>query len=165
MATKTPTGKDACDLLDADHRAVKKLFKDYEEIAGSRARGAAQRRLELAHRICRDLTVHAQVEEEIFYPRLRAALREGRPLDEAQVEHQTLKDLIDQLQSMDTADDAFDARVKVLGEYVDHHVKEERSTLFAKARAARRLDLVAMREEIAARKEALEAELEEALPG
>mgnify|MGYP000570655597 CR=1 FL=1 len=66
MATSR-TGKDACDLLDADHRALKKLFKEYHELAGSRARGAAQRRLELAHRICRELTVHAQVEEEILY--------------------------------------------------------------------------------------------------
>ncbi len=164
MPTKNSAGKDACDLLDADHRAVKKMFKEYEELAGSRARGAAQRRLELAHRICRELTVHAQVEEELLYPRLRAVTRESAALDEAEVEHQTMKDLIAQLQVMDAADEAFDARVKVLGEYVDHHVKEERGEIFTRARAARRLDLVALREEIAARKEALEAELEEAMP-
>ncbi len=164
MPTRSPAPKDACDLLDADHRAVKKLFKEYEEIAGSRARGAPQRRLELARRICRELTVHAQVEEEVFYPRLRAVIREGAMIDEAEVEHQTMRDLIDQLEAMGTADDGFDARVKVLGEYVDHHVKEERNDLFIKARAARRLDLVALRDEIAARKQALEAEMEEAMP-
>ena len=62
--------KDACDLLDADHKAVKKLFNAYEELAGSKARGAAQKRLELARQICQELTVHAQIEEEIFYPAL-----------------------------------------------------------------------------------------------
>ncbi|MFD0666472.1 hemerythrin domain-containing protein [Ramlibacter sp. MAHUQ-53] len=162
MPTRSSTAKDACDLLDADHRAVRKLFKEYEELAGSRARGAAQRRLGLARQVCRELVVHAQVEEEIFYPRLRAVIREGALLDEAEVEHQTMRDLIGQLQAMDTADDAFDARVKVLGEYVEHHVKEERSDLFTRARAARKLDLVALREEIAQRKEALLAEREEA---
>ncbi len=153
MATRTE--KDACDLLDADHKAVKKMFKDYEELTGSRARSAAQKKLDLAHQICQELTVHAQVEEEIFYPAVRAAIKESELLDEAEVEHQTCKDLIAQLQSATEADDMFDAKVKVLGEYIDHHVKEERGEMFPKARAARRLDLVALRDEIAARKEEL----------
>jgi hemerythrin superfamily protein len=67
MPTRAP--KDACDLLDADHRKVQKMFKDYEELAGSRARGAAQKKMDLARQICMELTVHAQIEEEIFYPR------------------------------------------------------------------------------------------------
>jgi hemerythrin superfamily protein len=157
MATRTE--KDACDLLDADHKAVKKMFKDYEELAGSRARSAAQKKLDLAHQICQELTVHAQVEEEIFYPAVRAAIKETDLLDEAEVEHQTCKDLIAQLQSATEPDDRYDARVKVLGEYIDHHVKEERGEMFPKARAARGLDLVAMRDEIAARKEELMAEM------
>ncbi len=154
----TRTGKDACDLLDADHRAVKKLFKEYEELAGSRARSAAQKKTELARRICLELSVHAQVEEEIFYPALRAAMKDGDLLDEAQVEHQTQRDLIHQIREMDGMGDLFDAKVRVLGEYVDHHVKEERNEIFPKARAARKLDLVAMRAQIEERKEALMAE-------
>jgi hemerythrin-like domain-containing protein len=155
----TRAGKDACDLLDADHRAVKKMFKEYEELTESRARGAAQKRLDLARQICMELTVHAQIEEEIFYPALRAAIKDTDLLDEAEVEHQSAKDLIAQIQEGMEADDKFDAKVKVLGEYVDHHVKEEKSEIFTKARAARKLDLVAMREELEARKEELMAEM------
>ncbi len=119
------SGKDACDLLDADHRAVKKMFKEYEELTGSRARSAAQKKLELAHRICQELTVHAQIEEEIFYPAVRAAIKDTDLLDEAEVEHQTLRSLVAQIQRASEADDMIDAKVKVLGEYVEHHVKEE----------------------------------------
>lgn len=159
MAT-TRNEKDACDLLDADHKAVKKMFKDYEELAGSKARGAAEKRLQLARTICTELTVHAQVEEEIFYPALRAVLKDTDMLAEAEVEHAGAKDLIAQLNGMEQADEMFDAKVKVLGEYIDHHVKEERNEIFPKARANRKLDLVAMRDEITARKEELQAEVE-----
>ena len=151
--------KDACDLLDADHRAVKKMFKEYEELTGSRARGAAQKRMELARQICHELTVHAQIEEDIFYPALRAALKDTDALAEAEVEHQSAKDLIAQIEGMGEADEMFDAKVKVLGEYVDHHIKEERNELFTKARSARKLDLVAMRDELMARKEELVGEM------
>jgi len=147
--------KDACDLLDADHKAVKKLFNAYEELAGSKARGAAQKRLELARQICQELTVHAQIEEEIFYPALRAAIKETDLLAEAEVEHASAKDLIAQIEGLSEPDEKYDAKVKVLGEYIDHHVKEERNEIFPKARSARKLDLVAMRDELAARKEEL----------
>ncbi|MEJ6023849.1 hemerythrin domain-containing protein [Ramlibacter sp. PS4R-6] len=156
MATRE---KDACDLLDADHKNVKKMFKEYEELAGSRARSAAQKKMDLARQICMELTVHAQVEEEIFYPALREAIKDTDLIDEATVEHQTAKDLIAQIQQAGEADDMFDAKVKVLGEYIDHHVKEERGEMFPKARSARKLDLVAMRDEIEARKEELMAEM------
>lgn len=146
---------DACTLLDADHRAVKKLFKEYDDLAGSQARGAAQKKLELARQICQELTVHATIEEEIFYPALREALKETDVLAEAEVEHAGAKDLIAQIEAMEDADEMFDAKVKVLGEYIDHHVKEERNQIFPKARSARGLDLVAMRDELQARKEAL----------
>src|SRR6476469_6425154 len=145
MATTSRAGKDACDLLDADHRAVKKMFKEFEELTQSRAKGAAQKKLDLARQICMELTVHAQIEEEIFYPALRQAIKDTDMLDEAAVEHQSAKDLIAQIQEAAEPDDMFDAKVKVLGEYIDHHVKEERGDIFTKARAARRLDLVAMR--------------------
>jgi hemerythrin superfamily protein len=147
--------KDACDLLDADHRAVKKMFKEYDELTGSRARSAGQKKLELARQICHELTVHAQIEEELFYPALRAVLKETDIVAEAEVEHQSAKDLIAQIEGMAEADEMFDAKVKVLGEYIDHHVKEERGEIFPKARAARKLDLVAMRDEMMTRKEEL----------
>jgi hemerythrin superfamily protein len=156
MATRE---KDACDLLDTDHKNVKKMFKEYEELAGSRARSAAQKKMDLAMQICQELTVHAQVEEEIFYPRLREAIKDTDILDEAEVEHQTAKDLIAQIQSAGEPDEMFDAKVKVLGEYIDHHVKEERNEIFPKARGARKLDLFGMRDEIEARKEELMAEM------
>ena len=153
MATRT--AKDACDLLDTDHKNVKKMFKEYEELTNSRGRSVAQKKMDLARQICHELTVHAQVEEEIFYPALRAVLKDTDLLAEAEVEHQSAKDLIAQIESMDAADEMFDAKVTVLGEYIDHHVKEERNEIFPKARAARRLDLVAMRDELMQRKEEL----------
>ena len=157
MATRA--AKDACDLLDTDHRNVKKMFKEYEELTNSRSRSATQKKIELARQICMELSVHAQIEEEIFYPALRAALKDTDLLDEAEVEHQTAKDLIAQIEGESEADDKFDAKVKVLGEYIDHHVKEEKNEIFPKARSARKLDLVAMRDELEARKEELMSEM------
>lgn len=147
--------KDVCDLLDADHKAVKKMFKEFESLTESRARNAPQQRLDLARQICVELTVHAQVEEEIFYPALRQAMKETDLIAEAEVEHQTAKDLIAQIQAATTADESFNAKVKVLGEYIDHHVKEERNEIFPKARAAKKLDLIAMRSDVEARKQVL----------
>ena len=151
--------KDACDLLDADHRAVKKMFKEYEELTSARGRGVQQKKMDLARQICNELTVHAQIEEEIFYPALREALKDTDMLAEAEVEHQSAKDLIAQIEAMGEPDEMFDAKVKVLGEYIDHHVKEERSEIFTKARSTRKLDLVAMRDELEARKEELMSEM------
>jgi hemerythrin superfamily protein len=158
MATRA--GKDACDLLDTDHKNVMKMFKEYEELTGSRARSAAQKKMDLARQICMELTVHTQIEEEIFYPALRAVLKDTDMLDEAAVEHQSAKELIAQLEAAGEADDMYDAKVKVLGEYVNHHIKEERGEIFPKARSARKLDLVAMRDELESRKEELMAEME-----
>src|SRR4051794_41011601 len=149
--------KDACDLLDADHREVKKLFKQFEELSSSRSKRAVQQRREIAEEICQQLTVHAQIEEEIFYPALRNAIKDTDVLAEAEVEHASAKELIAQIQGGALEDEAFDARVTVLGEYIDHHVKEERNEIFPKARGARRLDLVAMREQLQSRKEELMA--------
>lgn len=159
MPTTAKREKDACDLLDADHKAVKKMFKEYEELMESKSRSANQKRYDLATEICNELTVHAQIEEEIFYPAVRAAIRESDLLAEAEVEHQTAKDLISQIEAATEVDEMFDAKVIVLGEYIDHHVKEERNEMFPKARAARGLDLVSLRGELEARK----AELMESL--
>ena len=116
------------------------------------------RKQELARTICQELTVHATIEEEIFYPAVRAAIKDNDLLDEAEVEHASCKELIAQIEASDTSDSKFDAKVTVLGEYIDHHVKEERSEMFPKARAARRLDLVALRGVLEARKADLLAE-------
>ncbi|VWX62481.1 Hemerythrin [Burkholderiales bacterium 8X] len=159
MATTKRSTSDACSLLDADHRKVKKMFKDYEELTGSRAASATRKKRELANEICNELSVHAQIEEEIFYPALRAAIKDTDLLDEAEVEHASAKDLIAQIRDASDVDDMFDAKVKVLGEYIDHHVKEERSEIFTKARATRKLDLVAMKEQMQMRKEELMNEL------
>ncbi|QRF61861.1 hemerythrin domain-containing protein [Variovorax paradoxus] len=149
---------DACSLLDTDHKNVKKLFTAYDQLAGSKAASATEKKRQLAQQICAELTAHTQIEEEIFYPALREALKETDLLDEAEVEHASAKDLIAQIQDAEEIDEMFDAKVKVLGEYIDHHVKEERNEMFPKARAAKGLDLVTMRELLAARKEELMAE-------
>ena len=159
MPTTKRAEPDACSLLDADHRNVKKLFKSYEELTASRAASASQKKRDLANEICMELTVHAQIEEEIFYPAVREAIKDTDLLDEAEVEHASAKDLIAQIQDATDVDDKFDAKVTVLGEYIDHHVKEERNEMFVKARAARNLDLVALRRQLEARKEELMAEM------
>jgi hemerythrin superfamily protein len=160
MPTTTKRSEpDACSLLDTDHRNVKKMFKEYETLAGSKAASASQKKRDLANQICMELTVHAQIEEEIFYPAVRQAIKDTDLLDEAEVEHASAKELIAQIQDATDADDKFDAKVTVLGEYVDHHIKEERNEIFVKARAARGLDLVALREQLETRKEELMGEL------
>lgn len=158
MPTTKRAEPDACSLLDADHKNVKKMFTAYEELTKSKAASASQKKRELADQICMALTVHTRIEEEIFYPAVREAIKETDMLDEAEVEHASAKDLIAQIHDASDVDDKFDAKVKVLGEYIDHHVKEERNEMFPKARASK-LDLVAMRQQLAARKEELMAEL------
>jgi hemerythrin-like domain-containing protein len=157
MATRS--AKDACDLLDADHRNVRKMLQDYEELTEARGRNSAQSKIDLARQICMELTVHAQIEEEIFYPALREAIKDTDLLDEAAVEHQSAKELMAQIEAGAEADDMFDAKVKVLGEYVDHHIKEEKNEIFPKARATRKLDLIGMRDELEARKKVLMSEM------
>lgn len=156
-AARTPV--DACSLLDADHKKVKKLFKAFEPLAESKAKTAPEKRREVADQICLELTVHAQIEEEIFYPALREAIKDEDLLDEAEVEHASAKDLIAQIREGDEHDPKWCAKVIVLGEYIDHHVKEERNEMFVKARATRQLDLVAMRDQLMARKEQLMEEM------
>jgi hypothetical protein len=155
----TAKQKDACDLLDADHKAVKKMFTEFEELAESR--GGREKKRMLADKICRELTVHAQIEEEIFYPAVRKAIKEELMMNEAEVEHATAKELISQIQEMGPGDTLFGAKVLVLGEYLDHHVKEERSEMFPKARASK-VDLIKMRDTLQSRKEELMASLERA---
>lgn len=144
--------KDAIALLKQDHANVKAMFKEFEGL-GDRAFAGKKK---LADKICLELTRHATAEEEIFYPALRAADRDNEDLvDEATVEHATAKDLIAQIGAMDPHDDLFDAKVKVLGEYIDHHVREEEGEIFPRAKQAG-LDLPAMARDIAARKDEID---------
>jgi len=146
---------DACELLDADHVAVKHLFVDYARLAMAVPEGSGPERRELADRICQELTVHAQIEEELFYPALRKARREAAGLlDEAQREHQEAKDLVSQIQSYGAPDPGLDAIVARLAQLIEHHVKEERTGLFPMARTSG-LDLSALADELRARQEQL----------
>lgn len=153
---------DAVDLLVDDHLAAAACFEKYEKLADAEA--PAEERERLARTVCRMLTVHAQIEEEIFYPAAREAGIDSDLLDEADVEHQSAKDLIAQIEGASPDDDKYDAKVTVLGEYIEHHVVEEQSEMFAKCRRSG-MDLVALRERLEARKAELMPEEAEADDG
>jgi len=144
----------AVKLLKQDHQDVANLLDEFERTEDFGRRG------DLADQICRMLTIHAQIEEEIFYPAARAAVGgEGANLvDEAAVEHASIRDLIDRIEPIEPEDPMFEARVKVMGEYVRHHVKEEESELFPRLGAD--LDLDALGERLAERKQTLEEEMQ-----
>lgn len=156
--------KDACELLDADHIAVKHLFVDYARLAIASDAGATQaQRTALAMKICDELTVHAQIEEEIFYPALREALPDDDDLlDEAMAEHQEAKQLIADIREIGTADAAMDTLVAELNVAIEHHVKEERDELFPKAKAAPDLDLDVLGEQLRERQHDLQSAVEQA---
>ena len=147
---------DAIALLTADHKTVKGLFKQFEQL--TKQEDVDDEKAALVRKICNELTVHAQVEEELFYPAVREAIDDDDLMDEADIEHASAKDLIAQLQEMEPGGDHYDARVTVLGEYVDHHVKEEEGEMFTKARKAD-VNTAELGEEIAERKQELMAEL------
>jgi len=132
-------------LLRADHKRVSDLFAQYEK-----TRSTAKKK-ELVSTICTELGVHAQVEEEIFYPAVKQALKDTELVPEATVEHATLKDLIAQVEGVEPDGEMFDAKIKVLSEYVKHHVKEEHTEMFPKAKQTR-LDMYALGARIAERK-------------
>ncbi|WP_156403794.1 MULTISPECIES: hemerythrin domain-containing protein [unclassified Massilia] len=145
-------GQDVIALLTADHREVAEMFEQFEQL-GDRATTSKEK---LKDKICKALIAHTTIEEEIFYPAVRAAnVEEGEDMvDEAIVEHAAAKDLIKQLQEMQPDDDLYDAKVKVLSEQIEHHVKEEEKEMFPKAKKAG-LDLLALGQEMALRKQEL----------
>lgn len=124
---KSPRSKDAIALLKADHRTVEKLFKEYEKLAEKG--GNTARKQKIADQICAELTIHTQIEEEIFYPGIHGFIEEDL-LKEAVVEHTSAKELISQIESMSPSDELFDAKIQVLAEYIIHHVKEEETEMF-----------------------------------
>jgi hemerythrin superfamily protein len=155
-STKSGSTGDAIAILKADHDKVKKLFKEFERQHEEEATAEME---QIAEQICNELTIHATVEEELFYPAVRDAIEEDDLLDEAEVEHQTAKDLIAQIKSMTASDEKYAAKVCVLGEYINHHVEEEQGEMFPKARKARQLDLKDLGARIATRKAELKTEM------
>ncbi len=151
--------QDAIALLKADHREVENLFSEYEN-----AKGAAEKR-KLAEKICLELTVHTQIEEEIFYPACKGKVEEDL-LPEAYVEHDSAKVLITEIEQGKPSGEYYDAKISVLSEMIKHHVHEEEAFLkgmFSQARKSD-LDLVALGKELAARKEELTAQYQKSLP-
>ena len=145
-APKSPAmAKDAIALLKADHEAVSQLFAEFEKTRSVTNKKA------LVAEICTALSVHAQIEEEIFYPAFKAALKDKLLVPEATVEHAGVKSLIAQIEGVEPDGELYDAKVKVLSEYVKHHVKEEQNEMFVKAKASS-LDLVELGARMAARK-------------
>ena len=147
-ASRDSSGPDAIALLRADHKRVSALYEQYEN-----TRSTAKKKT-LVATICQELCIHAQVEEEIFYPAVKAALKDKEMVPEAQVEHATLKELIAQVKDKTPDGEMFDAKIKVMSEYTKHHVKEEQNEMFPKARATR-LDMKQLGARMAARKEEL----------
>jgi hemerythrin superfamily protein len=162
-ATKSNTQKqgaqDAITLLTDDHKTVDKLFKDYDKL--KEADGSSEDRAALAKQICAALIIHAQIEEEIFYPAAREAIEDGDVMDEAEVEHAGAKELITQLGDMSPEDELYDAKVTVLGEYIRHHVNEEQDEMFPKVEKAK-VDTASLGAELLQRKQELQAEMKDA---
>jgi hypothetical protein len=148
-----PQRQNALTLLRSDHEEVSALFEKYEK---GKSRLDAQRKKALSEEICQALTVHAQIEEEIFYPACHEHVDKAEDLlAEAKVEHQAVKDLIAKIEAEEPGSEEYDAQVTVLGEYVKHHVKEEQNELFPKVRKSD-LDVKAVGEQLAARKAELQ---------
>jgi len=143
----------ALEVLSSDHRKLERLFDQFEEL--KEAEDVS--RIAVAQRICAELTIHAQVEEDLFYPWLRENMDETEMVAEAEVEHATLKQLIAEIEPAGEPGESYDARVKVLSEYVKHHVKEEENEIFKEV-ADEQEELDELGQEMAARKAELMAE-------
>ncbi|MBA3582009.1 MAG: hemerythrin domain-containing protein [Gammaproteobacteria bacterium] len=146
-----PKAQEAIALLRADHKKVSDLFAAFETTRSD------TKKKKLVDQICMELTVHAQIEEEIFYPAVKAALKDKELIPEATVEHATVKDLIAQVEGVEPNGEMYDAKIKVLSEYVKHHVKEEHNEMFPKAKATK-LDMVELGRKMAERKAELLSE-------
>jgi hemerythrin superfamily protein len=145
---KSQLPRDAIALLKADHRQVAAWFDEFEN---SRS---PDKKATLAHQICKALTAHTMIEEQIFYPAFLKATRDKALHHEAQIEHQGAKALIVQIENSGPRDEFFDSKVKVLSEMIKHHVKEEEQTdgMFAEAKKSK-MDLVALGREMQKRKQ------------
>jgi Hemerythrin HHE cation binding domain len=146
--------QNAFELLEQDHREVEEMFDEFDEVKDD-----DDRKAELAEKICLSLKVHAQIEEEIFYPQAREATNDNDLLDEAVVEHATVKNLIAEIEEMEVGDNLYDAKIRVLGEMVKQHIKEEEDELFPEVQSAK-VDIDALGKELVERKEELMSEMQ-----
>jgi len=144
----------ALELLSTDHRKVEELFREFEDMKEAED----DSRIAVAQKICAELTVHAQIEEELIYPWIRENIDETDMIAEAEVEHASLKQLIAEIEPVGEPDEAFDAKVKVLSEYVKHHVKEEENEIFPEV-ADEKEELDELGQELAARKAEIRSEM------
>jgi hemerythrin-like domain-containing protein len=143
--TGSPDAMSAIELLEQDHREVETFFEEYEKLEDEAQKEA------LALKICLALQVHTQIEEEIFYPEARKAIATAELIDEAIVEHSSAKQLIGELEAMEIGDGLRDAKVKVLGEQISHHVEEEEGELFPEVEKSK-MDLKTLGRRMADRK-------------
>src|ERR1700719_4203806 len=132
-ASGTPH-QDAIAMLTADHKKVKRLFSEFDKL---QEEGSDEEKSGIVEQICNELKIHTELEEEIFYPAVRKAIDDPDLMDEALVEHAGAKDLIAQLEDASPDDDLYAAKVTVLGEQINHHVKEEEGQMFPKAKSAK----------------------------
>lgn len=153
MSQQNPqaTANDAVALLTADHDKVKKLFREFDQCDASH-QGLKH---DLAQQICMDLTIHATIEEEIFYPAARAETSDQQQVDEALEEHGTIKELVSRIRGMATGDSELDGTVQTLRECVEHHVTEEEQEMFPQMRQSD-ADLAELCAQLKDRKEELE---------
>lgn len=158
MTKSRSKSPEAIEMLKEDHDKVKKAFKEFEKMDREDTESCRQ----LIRSVCEDLKVHTTLEEEIFYPAVRASIEDEDLMNEAAVEHETAKMLIDQLENMGPDDPNYFATFTVLGEYVMHHVKEEESEMFPQAKKAKDLDFESLATEMATRKQALQGETAQA---
>jgi len=152
---RSSQAQDAIAMLTADHKRVKTLFSEFDKL---KEEGSDEEKSAIVEQICNEMKIHAELEEEIFYPAVREAIDDSDLMDEAIVEHAGAKELIAQLEEASPEDDLYDAKVTVLGEQIDHHVKEEEGDMFPKARKAK-VDTEALGERMLKRRMALMQEM------
>lgn len=156
MARTRSKSIEAINMLKDDHDRVEKAFKEFEELD----REDTETCYQLVMTVCEDLKVHTTLEEEIFYPAVRESIDDDDIMNEAAVEHETAKMLIEQLENMQADDPNFHATFTVLGEYVRHHVKEEEGEMFPQAKKSD-IDFQSLSQRMKERKEELVGEIEE----
>jgi acetolactate synthase regulatory subunit len=158
MAQKRNETANAIELLKQDHRAVEDLFKQFEKVQDNDPDAAA----EIIESACTELQIHDKLETEIFYPAVREEAEKEEIedlLDEAEVEHETVRELIEKIEAMEWEDEKLHAHFKVLSEYVKHHVNEEGQELFPKLDQLKNLDLESLGAEMMERKAELTSEM------
>jgi hemerythrin-like domain-containing protein len=150
QAKESSSAEDAAKLLTEDHRKVQKMFQEFKKLGDD----DTEEKEELVRTACTELTIHAMIEEEIFYPALRGEIKDSSLLDEANVEHTVAKQLIGELEEMTPDEELYDAKFTVLGEYVNHHIAEEEKELFPQAKRAK-VDMQAIGQQLDKRKQEL----------